>query len=103
MPFRLRFIPGWTRFLLVLAPIALAIALLVGTYASRWAGGGAAAPSPPPNNPTLEVPSQPGLLVHVVGAVENPGVYRLPRRDRVFHAIAPAGGHSPHAHISRPP
>ncbi|TMF27675.1 MAG: hypothetical protein E6I29_10905 [Chloroflexi bacterium] len=46
MPFRLRFIPGWKRFLLVLAPIALAIALLVGTYTFRWAGGGAAAPSP---------------------------------------------------------
>ncbi|TME19795.1 MAG: ComEA family DNA-binding protein [Chloroflexi bacterium] len=103
MPFRLRFIPGWKRFLLVLAPIALAIALLVGTYAFRWAGGGAAAPSPPANNPTLEVPSQPGLLVHVVGAVENPGLYRLPRGDRVFDAIAAAGGYSPDADMSRLP
>src|SRR3989442_6386351 len=103
MPFRLRFIPGWKRFLLVLAPIALAIALLVGTYAFRWAGGGAAAPSPPANNPTLEVPSQPGLLVHVVGAVENPGLYRLPRGDRVFDAIAAAGGYRPDAAQSRPP
>src|SRR3989475_13336519 len=103
MPFRLRFIPGWTRFLLVLAPIALAIALLVGTYAFRWAGGGAAAPSPPANNPALEVPSQPGLLVHVVGAVENPGLYRLPRGDRVFDALAPAGGYSTDADMSRRP
>src|SRR5437879_9480452 len=103
MPFRLRFIPGWTRFLLVLAPIALAIALLVGTYAFRWAGGGAAAPSPPANTPAPEVPSQPGLLVHVVGAVENPGLYRLPRGDRVFDAIAAAGGYSPDADMSRLP
>src|SRR2546427_2169253 len=103
MPFRLRFIPGWKRFLLVLAPIALAIALLVGTYAFRWAGGGAAAPSPPANTPILEVPSQPGLLVHVVGAVENPGLYRLPRGDRVFDAIAAAGGYSPDADMSRLP
>src|SRR3989442_14593523 len=103
MPFRLRFIPGWKRFLLVLAPIALAIALLVGTYAFRWAGGGAAAPSPPANNPTLDVPSQPGLLVHVVGAVENPGLYRLPRGDRVFDAIAAAGGFSADADMSRAP
>src|SRR5213080_3508011 len=103
MPFRLRFIPGWKRFLLVLAPIALAIALLVGTYAFRWAGGGAAAPSPAANNPALEVPSQPGLLVHVVGAVENPGLYRLPRGDRVFDAIAAAGGFSPDADTSRLP
>src|SRR3989440_10589833 len=103
MPFRLRFIHGWKRFLLVLAPIALAIALLVGPSAFRWAGGGAAAPSPPANNPALEVPSQPGLLVHVVGAVENPGLYRLPRGDRVFDAIAAAGGFSPDADTSRLP
>src|SRR5437763_48442 len=103
MPFRLRFIPGWKRFLLVLAPIALAIALLAGTYPFRWAGGGAAAPSPPANNPALEVPSQPGLLVHVVGAVENPALYRLPRGDRVFDAIAAAGGYSADVDSSRLP
>src|SRR2546430_13660255 len=103
MPFRLRFIPGWKRFLLVLAPIALAIALLVGAYTFRWAGGGAAAPSPAANNPALEVPSQPGLLVHVVGAVENPGLYRLPRGDRAFDVIAADGGYSPDARIARLP
>src|SRR3989454_5221659 len=103
MPFRLRFIPGWKRFLLVLGPIALAIALLVGTLAARWAGGGALARTPQANNPTRVVPSQPGLLVHVVGAVENPGLYRLPRGDRVFDAIAAAGGYSPDADMSRLP
>src|SRR5207249_1105343 len=96
MPFRLRFIPGWKRFLLVLAPIALAIALLVGTYTFRWAGGGAAAPSPPANNPALDVPSQPGLLVHVVGAVENPGLHRLPHQLRWLPEHARAGRHPRH-------
>src|SRR2546429_9991530 len=103
MPFRLRFIPGWKRFLLVLAPIALAIALLLGAYTFRWAGGGEAAPSPAANNPALEVPADPGLLVHVVGAVENPGLYRLPRGDRVFDAIAAAGGLSADADMSKLP
>src|SRR5205823_2358344 len=95
MPFRLRFIPGWKRFLLVLAPIALAIALLLGAYTFRWAGGGEAAPSPAANNPALEVPSQPGLLVHVVGAVENPGLYRLPRGDRVSTPLPPRAATAP--------
>jgi competence protein ComEA len=105
MPFRLRFIPGWKRFLMVLAPITLAAGLVVGVYVYRSAApAGALAPAPAPaNNPALEVPAQPGLLVHVVGAVENPGLYRLPRGDRVFDAIAAAGGFSADADMSRLP
>ncbi|HKX01860.1 MAG TPA: helix-hairpin-helix domain-containing protein [Methylomirabilota bacterium] len=51
----------------------------------------------------LAVPADPGLLVHVVGAVENPGLYRLSRGDRVFDAIAAAGGLSVDADMSRLP
>jgi competence protein ComEA len=51
----------------------------------------------------LDMPTQPGLLVDVSGAVENPGLYRLPRGDRVFDAIAAAGGLSPDADMSKLP
>src|SRR5438309_992027 len=103
MPFRLRFVPGWKRFLLVLVPLLLAAGLVVGAYVYSAAARAANVPSPPANNPALEVPAQPGLLVHVVGAVENPGLYRLPRGDRVFDAIAAAGGFSADADMSRAP
>src|SRR6267378_2589604 len=103
MPFRLRFVPGWKRFLLVLVPVMLAAGLVVGAYVYSSAARAANAPSPPANNPALEVPAQPGLLVHVIGAVENPGLYRLPRGDRVFDAIAAAGGFSADADMSRLP
>ena len=103
MPFRLRFVPGWKRFVLVLVPVMLAAGLVAGAYVYSSAARAANAPSPPANNPALEVPAQPGLLVHVVGAVENPGLYRLPRGDRVFDAIAAAGGYSTDADMSRLP
>src|SRR5438270_7927417 len=101
MPFRL--VPGWKRIALVLAPVMLAAAVAAGIFAyhsSVTAGN----PGPPPAaNPVLDVPAPSGLLVHVVGAVENPGLYRLPRGDRVFDAIAAAGGFSPDADMSRLP
>ena len=103
MPFRLHLVPGWKRFLIVVAPITVALAIVVGAYV-YGSSVHAAKPSPAPAGAnTLDVPSQPGLLVHVVGAVENPGLYRLPRGDRVFDAIAAAGGFSPDADMSRLP
>src|SRR2546429_7573325 len=103
MPFRLRFVPGWKRFVLVLVPVMLAAGLVAGAYVYSSAARAANAPSRPANNPALEVPADPGLLVHVVGAVENPGLYRLPRGDRVFDAIAAAGGLSADADTSKLP
>src|SRR5256886_8245286 len=103
MPLRLRFVPGWKRFLMVLAPITLAAGLLAGAYVYRSTATASNLAPPPANNPALDVPAQPGLLVHVVGAVENPGLYRLPRGVRVFDAIAAAGGYSTDADMSRLP
>src|SRR5690348_6520147 len=98
----LRMVPGWKRPLLVLAPLTLAIAGVAAAYA--YSTTHAASPPPPPiTNPVLDVPAQPGLLIDVSGAVENPGLYRLPRGDRVFDAIAAAGGLSPDADMSKLP
>jgi competence protein ComEA len=100
----MRLVPGWKRLALIAAPIALALAGAVGAYAYR-ASVAASAP-PPPNqiaNPAIDVPPVPGLLVDVIGAVEHPGLYRLPRGDRVYDAIAAAGGLSADADMSRLP
>ena len=97
-----RFVPGWRRLVLIGGPVVTAIAILVAAYAYTHSSTMAAAPAPI-TDPVLEVPDQPGLLVDVVGAVENPGLYRLPRGDRVYDAIAAAGGFSTDADMSRVP
>ena len=104
MRFGIRFVPGWRRLALIAAPIIVALAVAVGAVVYRAAGVG-----PPPTaaapmtDPVLAVPSDAGLLIHVIGAVESPGLYRLPRGDRVFDAIGAAGGLSADADLSRLP
>src|SRR5690348_4191058 len=98
-----RFVPGWKKIALIGAPVAPAVALVAGAPAYSTSASATHPTAPAPPNPALDVPAQPGLLVHVVGAVENPGLYRLPRGDRVFDAIAAAGGFSPDADLSRLP
>ena len=97
-----RLVPGWRRLILIGAPVVTAMALLVAAYAYTHSASAATAPSPL-TDPVLEVPEQPGLLVDVIGAVANPGLYRLPRGDRVYDAIAAAGGFSNDADMSRLP
>lgn len=101
---RLRLIPGWTRLVLFAAPVVVALAALAGAYAYRSSASAAVAP-PPVQQATaaLEVPPPSGLLVYVSGAVEHPGLYRLRRGDRVFAAIAAAGGLAHDADRSRLP
>ena len=100
----LRLVPGWRRLTLLAAPLVLAVAMAVAAYAYH---ASASAPSPMPapaaGDPALDIPPDPGVLVHIVGAVENPGLYRLPRGDRVYDAIAAAGGLSPDADMSKLP
>jgi competence protein ComEA len=101
----LRFIPGWKALLLLLAPITLALAAFAGAYAYKTsvAAAGPAQPTQTQPNAALDVPPPSGLLVYVSGAVEHPGLYRLRRGDRVFDAVAAAGGLRNDADRSRMP
>jgi competence protein ComEA len=101
-----RLAPDWGRILLFALPPLLAVAVLValvafapapvaGTAAPALPGGEAAAP--------LAAPATPGLLVHVSGAVAHPGLYRMTRGDRIYAAIAAAGGLTANADPDRMP
>jgi competence protein ComEA len=77
----------------------------VGTYLykSSQAPAVIAVQPPPPANAGLDLPPAPGLLVHVIGAVAHPGLYRMRRGDRVYDAIAAAGGLTASADLTRLP
>lgn len=102
----LRLIPGWKRVLPFAAPVTLAGGALAGAYLYTSAASAATAAAnnhPVPANPALDVPPPAGLLVDVIGAVANPGLYRVPRGGRVYDAIAAAGGLSPDADLNKLP
>jgi competence protein ComEA len=84
-------------------PVLIAIGAVVGAHFYSLSTP-AAAPNPPVRvAPGLELPPPSGLLVDVVGAVVRPGLYRLPRGDRVYDAIAAAGGLTGYADSTRLP
>jgi competence protein ComEA len=97
------FVPGWKLVLALGLPLLLGVGAVAGAYVYSSA---AVKPQPvqaaavPAN---LDVPAPAGLLVHVVGAVEHPGLYRMKRGDRAYDAIAAAGGLSVEADITRLP
>jgi competence protein ComEA len=83
--------------LLVYAAIAVAV-LLVGARWLRSGDGAEANSSGGVENARggFEVDSGGGgLVVHVAGAVRDPGVYRLPEGSRVTDALERAGGATP--------
>jgi competence protein ComEA len=102
----LSFIPGWKKVLALSLPVLLGVGAVVGAYIYT-----SATTSPSPVTAAAaaaaaanaDVPAPAGLLVHVVGAVEHPGLYRMKRGDRVYDAIAAAGGLSVEADITRLP
>ena len=88
----MRLVPGWRTLLLAL-PVVLAASALAAAwlFLPKTDAAGAAAP-PDAEAGIAVVPAVPGLLIDVTGAVVRPGLYRLQRGDRVYAAIAAAGG-----------
>jgi competence protein ComEA len=83
----------------VFAAIGVAI-LLLGIRAVRDGGTPAAADGGPPlaaepvGSGSGAVPANGDVVVHVAGAVAEPGVYRMPAGSRVADAVERAGGPS---------
>ena len=100
---RFQVVPGWKGLLALGLPLLIAIGSVVGAYFYSLSASAAVAQPPAPVAPALELPPTSGLLVDVVGAVVRPGLYRLPRGDRVYDAIAAAGGLTGYADSTRLP
>jgi competence protein ComEA len=82
----------------VLAGVFLLLVVLV--LASRFVlrAGTATSAAVASVEPIRAAPA-PRLVVHVVGAVRRPGLYRLPQGSRIADAVARAGGPRPRADL----
>jgi len=94
-------LPGGRRLLLLALPLLLGAGAAAGAYVyTSAAASNAPAPAVVAN---LDAPAPSGLLVDVIGAVNHPGLYRMARGDRVYDAIAVAGGLTEDADTQRLP
>jgi competence protein ComEA len=82
---------------------AMAMALLGAWYLSRGGAGAAASQTPPPIRVEDDATAGGGgsVIVHVAGAVRDPGVYRLRAGARVDDAVGRAGGATSRADLSQ--
>jgi competence protein ComEA len=84
------------------ALLAAGVLLVVLVVAGRYLAGAGATASPQQAAPLVrEAPTErPVVLVHVVGAVREPGLYRLREGSRVADAVGRAGGATPKADLA---
>ena len=97
-----RLIPGGGRLLAFALPVVIGLGALAATYVYAQSNKPAGAVQLPLIQ-NLDVPPPSGLLIDIIGAVNHPGLYRLKRGDRVYDAIAAAGGLTDQADPTRLP
>ncbi len=87
-----------TRRRLVAGAVLLAIVLVLG--ARHLLGTGTESEAAPVPVAPVRADAGPALVVHVVGAVHRPGLYRFAARSRVADAVARAGGSTRRADLT---
>jgi competence protein ComEA len=90
-------LPISRRQALLAAALLLAALVLAGRYLS---GAGASTPTPAAALVRERPAARPQVLVHVVGAVHDPGLYKLRDGSRVADAVELAGGATPKADLA---
>jgi competence protein ComEA len=98
----IRLVPGGRRVLAFALPLVIGVGALTAAYVYAQSNKPAASLQLPVLA-NLDVPPPSGLLVDITGAVNHPGLYRMKRGDRVYDAIAAAGGLTDQADPTRLP